>query len=372
MTRERPVDPVTAAVAQEAFVITIGVDAHKQVHAAVAVDDAGRDVARWRGPNSRAAWDELHCWAAQLADERQWGVEGAGGYGRGLAQRLVDLGEPVFEVNSRWTASGRRSARKGEKTDALDATAVARTVRMEGSALPRVQPDDESSILSVLTTERDELIRESSRIRNQIHHLLLQVDPEYKGQIGCLTTRRSLGALSRYTAPDEGALQEHRAAAVRRLAVRLELVKHHIEDVSLQIKNLAAARFPALMRLCGVNALTAGVLAGLLGPGQRFASDAQLAAYAGVAPLEASSGLRVRHRLSRSGNRRLNSVIYWIVLTQAHHSPEARAYLARRMSQGKTRREAHRALRRYIARALWRLWVECHSPSVSMSTQAAA
>jgi transposase len=353
-------------------VITIGVDAHKQVHAAVAVDDAGRDVARWRGPNTRAAWDELHRWTGQLGDERQWGIEGAGGYGRGLAQRLVDLGEGVFEVNSRWTASGRRRARNSEKTDALDATAVARTVRQEGSALPRVQPDDESSILSVLTTERDELVRESNRIRSQIHHLLLQVDPEYKGQIGRLTTRRSLGALSQYAAPDGGALQEHRAAAVRRLAVRLELVTGHIDDVSLQIKELAAARFPALMRLCGVNALTAGVLAGLLGPGQRFANDAQLAAYAGVAPLEASSGMRVRHRLSRRGNRRLNSVIYWIVLTQAHHSSEARAYLARRMSQGKTRREAHRALRRYIARALWRLWVECHTPSVSMPLQAAA
>ncbi len=352
--------------------ITIGVDAHKQVHAAVAVDDAGRDVGRWRGPNTRAAWDELHRWAERLGDARQWGVEGAGGYGRGLAQRLVDLSEVVFEVNSRWTASGRRVARKGEKTDALDATAVARTVRQEGPALPRVQPDDESSILSVLTTERDELIRESNRIRSQIHHLLLQVDPQYKGQIGRLVTRRSLGALSLYAAPDGGALQEHRAAAVRRLAVRLALVKDHVDDVSLQIKELASTRFPALTRLCGVNALTAGVLAGLLGPGQRFANDAQLAAYAGVAPLEASSGMRVRHRLSRSGNRRLNSLIYWIVLTRAHHSPEARVYLAKRMSQGKTRREAHRALRRYIARALWRLWVECHSPTVSLPVQVAA
>ena len=352
--------------------ITIGVDAHKQVHAAVAVDDAGRDIARWRGPNTRAAWDELHRWAVQLGDDRQWGIEGAGGYGRGLAQRLADLSEAVYEVNSRWTASGRRRARNAEKTDALDATAVARTVRQEAAALPRVHRDDESSVLSVLTTERDELIRESNRIRNQIHHLLLQVDPEYKGQIGCLVTRRSLGALTQYTVPDEGPLQEHRAAAIRRLAIRLALVKHHIDDVSSQIKEIAAARFPALMRLCGVNALTAGVLAGLLGPGQRFATDAQLAAYAGVAPLEASSGMRVRHRLSRSGNRRLNSVLYWIVLTQAHHSPEARAYLARRMSQGKTRREAHRALRRYIARALWRLWVECHSPSISASLQEAA
>ena len=352
--------------------ITIGVDAHKQVHAAIAVDEAGREVGRWRGPNARAAWDEVHRWAVQQGDDRQWGVEGAGGYGRGLAQRLVELGEVVFEVNSRWTASGRRRARKGEKTDALDATAVARTVIQEGSGLPRVHPDDESSILSVLTTERDELVRESTRIRNQIHHLLLQVDPGYKGEIGRLTTCRSLAVLSWYAAPDESALQEHRAAAVRRLAARLELVKQHVDDVSFQIEQLAATRYSALTRLCGVNTLTAGILAGLLGPGQRFASDAQLAAYAGVAPLEASSGMRVRHRLSRSGNRRLNSVIYWIVLTQAHHSPDAQAYLARRMSQGKTRREAHRALRRYVARALWRLWVECHCPSMAAPLEVAA
>lgn len=352
--------------------ITIGVDAHKQVHAAVAIDEAGREVGRWRGANARSAWDDLHRWSMQYAAQRQWGIEGAGGYGRGLAQRLLELGEVVFEVNSRWTATGRRRARKSEKSDALDATAVARTVRQEGTALPLVHPDDESSILAVLTTERDELIRESNRVRNQIHHLLLQIDPAYKGAIGRLVTRRSLGCLMEYRATEGTLLQEHRANAVRRLARRLELLKRHVDEVTLQIKAIARTRYAPLTRLCGVNVLTAGVLAGLLGPGQRFANDAQLAAYAGAAPLEASSGARVRHRLNRLGNRRLNSVLYWIVLTQAHHSAEARAYLARRTSQGKTRREAHRALRRYIARSVWRLWVECHSPALSQSLEAAA
>lgn len=352
--------------------ITIGVDAHKRVHAAVAIDEAGREVGRWRGPNARSAWDELRVWAEQWGSDRAWGIEGAWGYGRGLAQRLVETGEVVFEVNSRWTASGRRRARKGEKTDALDATAVARTVRQEGSVLPRVHPDDESSILNVLTTERDELLRESTRIQNQIHHLLLQIDPDYKGQIGRLTTRRGLTSLTEYRTLEENALQQHRAAAVRRLAARLVLTRQHADQVGHQIKELAAARYAALTRLCGVNALTAGMLAGMLGPGQRFATDGQLAAYAGVAPLEASSGMRVRHRLSRSGNRRLNSIIYRIALTQAHHSPEAKAYLARRTSQGKTRREAHRALRRYVVRALWHLWTECHSLPAPLKVEVAA
>jgi transposase len=84
-----------------------------------------------------------------------------------------------------------------------------------------------------------------------------------------------------------------------------------------------------------------------------------LAAYAGVAPLEASSAGLVRHRLNRGGNRRLNSALYRIVLTQAHHHPEARAYIERRVSEGRTKREAHRALRRFVVRAIWRLWQEC-------------
>jgi transposase len=96
--------------------------------------------------------------------------------------------------------------------------------------------------------------------------------------------------------------------------------------------------------------LTAGALAGLLGPGRRFATDAQLAAYAGVAPLEASSAGRVRHRLNRGGNRRLNAILHRMAIAQARSSPAARAYLTRREAEGKTRREALRALKRFLVR----------------------
>jgi transposase len=121
--------------------------------------------------------------------------------------------------------------------------------------------------------------------------------------------------------------------------------------------------------VCGVNLLTAGVLAGILGPEQRFGSDAQLAAYAGVVPIEASSAGLVRHRLSRDGNRRLNSIVYRIALTQAQHHPEARGYLDLRVSEGKTRREAIRALKRYIIRAVWKLWQECGLVQLEVNTR---
>ncbi len=93
------------------------------------------------------------------------------------------------------------------------------------------------------------------------------------------------------------------------MAQRLHLVLEQARALAQQIGQVAAARFAPLTAICGVNLLTAGALAGILGPGRRFTSDAQVAAYAGVAPLEASSGDRVRHRLNRGGTRRLNAIL---------------------------------------------------------------
>jgi transposase len=249
---------------------------------------------------------------------------------------------------------------------------VALFVRQETSTLPRVLPEDETALLDLLTTEREGAIGESTRLRNQIHALLMQIDPEYHMRLPTLQSKAGLDALETYAFPGRGRLQEERAAAVRRLAKRLRLAVTQAEELAQQIKDLAGKGFSPLTKICGVNLITAGTLAGILGPGHRFATDAQLAAYAGVAPLEASSAGLVRHRLNRGGNRRLNAVLYRIVLTQAHHLPAAKAYIERRLSEGKTRREAHRALRRFVIRAIWRLWQECQPAQMVASAQRAA
>jgi transposase len=349
--------------------VTVGVDAHTKVHAAVALDEAGREVGRWRGANSPAGWQQLAVWARELGGSRRWGVEGAWNYGRGLAQHLVAAGEVVYEVNARWTAQERRSARRPGKSDALDARAVATVVLREAPGLPLVHVDDETGVLDLLVTEREAAVGEATRLRNQIHRLLAQVDPEYRTRIPNLQTRSGLTAVDGYAVPDDAsALDRERAAAVRRLARRLRLALDQIDELEEQIGERAGARFAPLTRLCGVNVLTAGALAGILGPGRRWRTDAQLAAYAGVAPLEASSAGLTRHRLNRGGNRRLNAILYRIALTQARHSAEARAYLDRRVAEGKTMREAFRALKRFLVRAVWRLWQECvASPTAAAS-----
>ena len=338
--------------------LTIGVDAHKRSNMAVAIDAAGREVARWRGMNEVAGWQQLAAWAADLGEEVRWGLEGAWNYGRGLAQFLVEAGATVYEVNARWTAAGRRRARTPGKSDGLDARAVALVVWREAGTLPPVAADDETGVLGLLVAERDGVVAEATRLRNQLHQLLMQLDPAYRQGIPSLKTQHGLRAVAAYATADPRPLQQQRAAAVRRLAQRLQLLVAQARELATQIR-AAAARYASLATICGVDLLTAGALAGLLGPGRRFASDAQLAAYAGVAPLEASSAERVRHRLNRGGNRQLNAIVHRIAVTQARCAPAAQAYLARRVSEGKTKREARRALKRFIARAIWRRWQEC-------------
>ena len=339
--------------------ITVGVDAHKRVHVAHALDDAGRELGHWRGPNSRLGWENFAQWATALGARRRVGIEGAWGYGRGLAQHLVAGGEAVYEINARWTAVGRWSARKPEKTDRLDARAVALFLHREEAELPRVSAEDETAILDLLAVERESALAEATRLHSQIHALLTQLDPEYQTSMPALKSQAGCAALRSYAPKDDKPMSLERAAAVRRLSERLDLARTQAEALAERIRATAAEHFAPLATLCGVNLLTAGALAGILGPGRRFATDAALAAYAGAAPLEVSSAGVTRHRLKRGGNRRLNAILYRIVLTQARHSEQGRAYLARRVSEGKTKREAMRALKRYVARAIWQQWLVC-------------
>jgi transposase len=343
----------------EVAMVTIGVDAHKSVHQVLALDDAGTVLSSWRGANTPDRWQQLLDWADILPGPRQWGIEGAWNYGRGLAQFLVAQGETVFEVNPRWTAKERRRARKPGKRDRLDAHGVAKLLGDEASTLPRVAAEDETAELDLLVTEREAALAEATRLRNQLHQLLLQVDPDYKSYLPSLTSAAGVRAVETYTVATSSTLQQQRAAAVRRLGQRFKLALEQAAALEQEICALAEAHYQPLTELKGIGLYTAGALAGILGPGRRFRSEAQLAAYAGVAPLEASSAGLVRHRLNRGGNRRLNAILYRIALSQARTLPEAQAYLARRQAEGKTWREAIRALKRYLIRTIWRLWQQC-------------
>jgi transposase len=339
-------------------VIWIGVDAHKRVHQAVAIAETG-ELATRTISNSPEDWSALLAWAQQWP-ERVWAVEGAWYLGRGLAQFLVTQGEQVHEVNGRWTAGRRRFMRRPGKSDRLDARAVAQLLREEGNTLPRVYTEDsELAQVELWSRMQAEFTEDLTRLVNRLHNLLLRCDPQYQGKLPALTTKAGIAAVRQYVAPGADLLARECEQMVRRIADQLALRDAQDRELRSKLERVSKTRFSPLRQIQGVGPLIAcGVVAELGGPHPGLGEE-QLAAIAAAAPLEASGAGGVRHRLNRGGNRRLNMLLHQIALTQERIYGPARTYVAKRRAEGRTAREARRALKRFIARRVWHAWVAC-------------
>jgi transposase len=139
------------------------------------------------------------------------------------------------------------------------------------------------------------------------------------------------------------------------IVIGVDVHKHSLTAVAVErrLQERTQSIAPQLLALPGCGSLSAAKLLCEIGPIDRFRSDAQLARHAGVAPLEASSGKQRRHRLDRGGNRQLNCALHRIAITQGRVHAPARAYLERKQSEGKSRREAIRCLKRQLARTVY-------------------
>ena len=344
--------------------IWIGIDAHKRVHQAVALSADGV-LAQKVIANTPLGWAELLEWATAWP-ERIWAVEGSGSLGRGVAQHLASRHERVHEVNPRWTAHRRRTLRRPGKSDALDGQAIARLLREEGASLPLVQADDlPVASLQLWSRLREDVVGDMTRLRNRLHALLLLCDPEYRHVIRCLRSRTGVQAARTYTAPGAEPLARVREQAVRQVAEQLALLMDQEQVLRAQIETTVRQRFVPLLAVAGVRPIVAAGLVAELGMPRPGFGVPQLAALAGVAPIEASSAGEVRHRLSRRGNRRLNMLLYLIALAQERAHAPAQAYMTRRQQEGRTARKARRALKRHLVRRIWHQWQACWSSAHS-------
>jgi transposase len=338
--------------------IWIGVDAHKTVHQAIALGEEGPQDER-RVANTPEAWSALLAWARQWP-ERCWAIEGAWYLGRGLAQYLAQQGEEVHEVNGRWTAQRRRGMRHPGKNDRLDARSVAALLREERATLPRVYAEeDELAQIQLWSRLEAELTEDRTRLLNRLHNLLLLCDPGYKDHLPELKSKAGIAAARGYVAPGTATISREREHAVHQTAAQVALLDEQIGEFRRKLERVTTRSFRPLREIEGVGARIAAVVIAELGRPRAGFGDEQLAALAGVAPLEASSAGTTRHRLNRGGNRRLNLALHRIVLTQGRMYPPAMTYLARRQAEGKTAREARRALKRQICRRIVQSWRAC-------------
>jgi transposase len=326
--------------------IVIGVDVHKHSLTAVAVDELGRTLAERSGPVEEQIVD----WARSLGDARLWALEDCRHVTRALERTLQDHGERLVRVPPRLTAPQRHRSRARGKSDAIDALAIARAGLQEPE-LDGPRPGEQTlRELKLLVDHRDDLVDERRRCQQRLRWHLHELDPGLHAPLGALDRAVWLDRLSRQLAHRE---QTTQVRIARDLITRCRSLNRSIGELDRELHGRTRTIAPRLLALPGCGALSAAKLLCEIGPIDRFRTDAKLARHAGVAPLDASSGKRRRHRLDRGGNRQLNCALHRIAITQGRVHAPARAYLERKQTEGKSRREAIRCLKRQLARTVY-------------------
>jgi len=293
---------------------------------------------------------QLVAWSGSLDPERLWAVEDCRQLTGALERRLLAAGESLVRVPPKLMAPERRAGRARGKSDPIDALAVARAALRE-PRLDRPRPGEAAlRELKLLVDHRDDLVDERRRAQQRLRWQLHDLDPELTVPPGALDRPLWLDRVARRLRRAEQTVQIRIA---RELVGRCRSLTRTILALDRELQARIDDAAPALLALPGCGPLSAAKLLGEIGPIERFDTDAQLARHAGVAPLEASSGKYQRHRLDRGGNRQLNCALHRIAITQARVYPPARAYLERKQSEGKSRREALRCLKRQLARTVY-------------------
>jgi transposase len=333
--------------------IAVGVDTHKESHFAVALDRLGQVLGEFVVEVSSAGYRELERWAAGLAADGQlaFGIEGTGSYGAGLCEHLQRAGHSVAEVER-----PRRRDRRAGKSDRIDALVAARKVLAdEGLSTPRT--GGVRAALAALLVAYQACVSERTRLLNQLQALHISAPTALRERIGEGSGKQLERRLAKMRARRDAEVAERTAFAVMRdLAGHSRALAVDAARYEQELAELVGSLAPALLEEVGVGPISAAKLL-VCDPG-RFKSEAAFARSNGTAPIPASSGKTVRHRLNRGGDRQVNNAIHTIALCRSKHHPESCSYIDRRLSEGKTRREAMRSLKRHLSRRLFKQLTE--------------
>lgn len=335
--------------------VAVGVDSHKSSVAVAVVDEVGRPVSARQFPNSPKGQRAALKWMSNNHDIDIVGIEGSGSYGAGLARVLIGAGLAVKEVPAFLTARERKRVPARGKSDPADALAIARaTARGEGLCAPL--QDGPNADLKLLVDHRDQLVRDRQRVANRTHTLLARDFPGYEGKVAKLSTKKGIGAARAVVA----GVPSMAAELIADNLTDLDALDERIAVIEKRIELAVAATGTSLTSLSGVGALTAAKILGEVNDPRRLKSAAAFAMLNGTAPLQASSGTTQRHRLNRGGNRQLNRSIHVMAMTLRRCDDTTQAYFRRRVAEGKTKREAMRALKRHLSDVVFRcLMADC-------------
>lgn len=332
--------------------VTGGVDTHLDVHVAAALDDIGGLLGVESFEASTAGNDKLLGWLGAFGRVTRVGVEGTGSYGAGLARFLRAAGVEVVEVD-RPNRQARRRTGKSDPPDAVEAARAAQAGRAFGVA--KTRDGNVEAIRALMVAKRS---AKSTKIKtlNQIRHLGFTAPDELRERLRGVS-RFDLAAEAAALRPRLGGdpVMAATKTALRTLGRRVLALDAEVTHIDELLAELVTATAPELIALHGVGVDTAAALLVTAGDNpDRLRSEAAWAHLCGVAPIPASSGKVTRYRLNRGGDRQANSALWRIVITRMSSDARTRAYVARRVEEGRSKGEIIRVLKRYVAREVYR------------------
>ncbi len=346
--------------------VIVGVDPHKKSVTIEAVNEHGQVLATGRFGTDSTGYRLMVRYVHEQWPHRRWAVEGAHGVGRPLAQRLLAQGEAVVDVPAKLAARVRVfDTGNARKTDATDAHAVA-MVALRTPRLNQLAFDEELIALRLLTDRRDELSHLRVQTVNRLQRLLTELLPGgAKRDLSALQAKRLLATVKPRTLVGK---------TMRRMATEeiedLVAVDAKLKAIKKELRIAVVARGSHLMDLHGIGPAGAARILSDVGDVARFPDRNHFASWTGTAPLDASSGDQIRHRLSRAGNRRMNHVPHIAAIVQIRHDTQGHAYYRRKLAESKTPMEALRCLKRRLSDAVYRqLVADARTPGADSADQ---
>jgi transposase len=330
--------------------VTGGVDTHRDVHVAAVIDHTGRILATRDFPTTTAGHRQLWRWLCHHGELDRVGVEGTGAWGAGLARFLTAQNVTVVEVDR----PNRQHRRRHGKSDPADAEAAARAaLNGDAAGTPKTRTGQVEAIRALRVARRSAL-KARTQAANQLHALVVSAPDPLRTRLRQLTLIELADTASKFRPQNIHDPIDATKTALAEIARRWQALGAEIDRLDTHLTHLVAAVAPELLQRQGLGTDTAGALLVAAGDNpHRLRNEASFAALCGASPIDASSGRHQRHRLNRGGDRSANQALWRIALVRMSCCPRTRDYVQRRTSEGLSKKEIIRCLKRYIAREIY-------------------
>lgn len=328
----------------------VGIDTHKDNHVVCMLDEFGRICFEGSFPATKKGYEKIAKSVGAPSPDIIFSIEGTSTYGAGVSRYFLSLGQQVFEgVHPHRDKRGHGK----DKNDPADALRAARDV-LENKYLPCAKSKDGFvEQIRLCNVAREQQVQTKTRTMTAIRSILVSAPDDVREHFENMTSRKLATSLAS-TKAHKDPLKDALFASLRSLAKVWLTCDVYAKDLEMRMHKLIEENAPLLLEAKGCSTICAAKLLVALGDNaERIKSEAAFASLCGVAPIEASSGRVKRHRLSRAGNRQANSALYLIAIVRMRCDDRTKAYIEKCISRGKSKREAIRCLKRYIAREMY-------------------